>query len=168
MASPFFVKNIIKGKIAEIIVFEMFQEINRFIVIPFGTEMLIPDLLKLEKTEVVQNAIGRLRQRPDLSIVDTQTGSHFLIEVKYRESPTQALMLTLAKDLHESWPSAYLCVVSPLGFFFDSCAEIIAREGDISLIDGAIIPQDIQEKYLKIVQDTIKNKDPEQNDIVVS
>lgn len=161
MASPFFLKNLIKGKAAETVVFEMFQEVSRFIVIPFGSETIIPDLLKIEKTEAVQTALLRLRQRPDFSIIDTETGAHFLTEVKYRETPTPNLMLTLAKELHESWPTAYLCVVTPLGFFFDSCNEIIAQQGDIALIDAYIIPTEIQEKYLKIVNDTIRQKDSE-------
>lgn len=159
MASPFFLKNLIKGKAAEVIVFEMFQEVSRFIVMPFGSEMVIPDLLKIEKTEIVQNAVVRLRQRPDFSIIDTETGVHFLTEVKYRENPSTALMLTLAKELHEVWPTAYLCVVTPIGFFFESCAEIIHHEGDITLIDPAIIPSEIQEKYLKIVNETIRQKE---------
>lgn len=161
MASPFFLKNLIKGKVAEVIVFEMFQEVSRFIVMPFGSEMVIPDLLKLEKTEVVQTAILQLRQRPDFSIIDRETGAHFLTEVKFRENPTQALMLTLAKELYEVWPTAYLCVVTPLGFFFESCTEIISHEGDIALIDSSIIPSEIQEKYLKIVNETIRQKEVE-------
>lgn len=159
MASPFFLKNLIKGKAAETIVFEMFQEIDRFIVMPFGSEMVIPDLLKIEKTEVIQTALTRLRQRPDFSIIDTQTGAHYLTEVKYRENPTPSLILTLAKELYESWPTACLCVVTPLGFFFDSCEEIIAVEGDIAIIDRTIIPEDIQEKYVRVVNETIQQKD---------
>lgn len=161
MPSPFFLKNLIKGKAAEVIVFEMFQEINRFTVVPFGSEMVIPDLLKIEKTEAVQNALTRLRQRPDFSIIDTETGMHFLTEVKYRENPTPALMLTLAKELHEVWPTAYLCVVTPLGFFFESCVEIMRHEGDIVVMDSSIIPDEIQDKYLKIVNETIRQKDGE-------
>ena len=43
MASPFFLKNLIKGKAAETVVFEMFQEVSRFIVMPFGSETILPD-----------------------------------------------------------------------------------------------------------------------------
>lgn len=161
MASPFFLKNLIKGKAAETIVFEMFQEVSRFIVMPFGSETILPDLLKIEKTEAVQTALLRLRQRPDFSIIDTVTGAHFLTEVKYRETPTPNLILTLAKELYESWPTAYLCVVTPIGFFFDSCSQIIAEQGDIALIDADIIPVEIQEKYLKIVNETIRQKESE-------
>ncbi len=159
MASPFFVKNLIKGKAAETIVFEMFQEVPRFVVVPFGVETIIPDFLKIEKTEALQESLVRLRQRPDFSIIDTVHGAHYLTEVKYRDNPTPNLIFTLAQELHAVWPTAYLCLVTPLGFFFDPCERIIAEGGDIGLMDETIIPGDIQEKYKKIILDTIRQKD---------
>lgn len=159
MPSPFFVKNVIKTKAAELAVFHMFQEVADFLVVPFGTDFIDLDLMQLEKAEEVSRYASAIRQRPDFSIMNTKTGAHYLVEVKYRDNPTPALMLTLAQELSESWPHAHLCVVTPIGFFFDACADIIAQQGDIALIDPTIMPVDIQDKYLKVIQDTIKSKD---------
>jgi len=158
MASPFFLKNLVRSKIAETLVYEMFKEVPRFIVVPFGHEYIASDILKIDKDEQLHGYTEHMRQRPDFSIIDSQTGSHFLTEVKYRENPTPALILTVAQELHTLWPTAYLCLVTPLGFFFDSCVEIIEREGDIALTDITIIPADIQEKYMKIVQEVVRLK----------
>ncbi len=158
MASPFFLKNLVRSKIAETLACEMFKEIPRFIVVPFGNEYILSDILKMDKDEQLQTYTEQIHQRPDFSIIDTETGSHFLTEVKYRENPTPALILTVAQELYAMWPTAYLCLVTPIGFFFDSCTEIIAHEGDIALTDTGIIPASIQEKYVKIVQEVVRLK----------
>ena len=159
MSSPFFLKNLIKGKASETLVFEMFQEVSRFIVVPFSTEMIISDLLKIEKSEALLIEVARLRQRPDFSIIDTQTGAHYLTEVKYRENPTPNLILTLAQELYAAWPNAYLCLATPLGFFFDPCEKIIKDQGDIGLMDESILSSDVQEKYKKVLLDVLRIKD---------
>ena len=159
MASPFYLRNVIKNKSAEIIVFEMFRESGMYIVAPYSQEMVLSELAAIEKSENIKGEVTRLHERPQLSIHNLVLGTHYLVKVKYRENPTPQMILSIAEEVSRVWPGTYLCLVTPIGFFFDSCTEILEREGDIALIDTNLISPEIQDKYLKIVNDTIKQKE---------
>lgn len=158
MASPFYLRNIIKNKSAEIIVFEMFHETGMYVVTPCGPEMIISEIASIEKGEDFKKEVIRLNERPQLSISNIASGAHYLVKVKYRENPTPQMIFSIAEEVAVLWPTTYLCLVTPIGFFFDSCADILERGGDIALIDAGLISSEIQDKYLKVANDTIKQK----------
>ena len=158
MASPFYLRNIIKNKSAEFIVFEMFHETNMYVVTSCGTEMIISEMASIEKSEDLKKEVTRLHERPQLSVSNIISGAHYLVKVKYRENPTPQMIFAIAEEVAVLWPTTYLCLVTPIGFFFDSCADILERGGDIALIDASLISPEIQDKYLKVVNDTIKQK----------
>lgn len=161
MASPFYIRNLIKNKSAELIVFEMFQEASGYIIAPFGQEMIVSELASIEKGETIKQEVARLHERPQLSIIDQVRNANYFVKVKYRENPTPQMILSIAQEISTSWPTAYLCLVTPIGFFFDSCAGIIEKEGDVLLIDSNLISLEIQDKYLKLVNETIHQKEAE-------
>jgi len=158
MASPFYLRNIIKNKSAELIVFEMFHETGVYVVTSCGPEMIISEMASIEKSEDLKKEVTRLHERPQLSMSNTLSGANYLVKVKYRENPTPQMIFSIAEEVASLWPTTYLCLVTPIGFFFDSCAEILERGGDIALIDAGLISAEIQDKYLKVVNDTIKQK----------
>lgn len=161
MASPFFLRNLIKNKSAELIVFEMFREGGEYIVAPFGQEMIVSELASIEKGETIKQEVLRLHERPQLSIIDQVRNTHYLVKVKYRENPTPQMILSIAQEISASWPTAYLCLVTPIGFFFEACRDILEKEGDILLIDPELISLEIQDKYLRLANETIRQKEAE-------
>lgn len=158
MASPFYLRNVIKNKSAELIAFEMFHETGMYVVTSCGPEMIISEMASIEKSEDLKKEVTRLHERPQLSVSSLAAGVHYLVKVKYRENPTPQMIFAIAEEVATLWPTSYLCLVTPIGFFFDSCADILEREGDIALIDTNLVSLEIQDKYLKIVNDTIKQK----------
>ena len=162
MASPFYLRNLIKNKSAELIVFEMFREGgDDYIVAPFGQEMIVSELASVEKGEALKQEVSRLHERPQLSIIDQVRNNHYLVKVKYRENPTPQMILSIAQEIATSWPAAYLCLVTPIGFFFESCRDIIEKAGDILLIDPELISLEVQDKYLRLANETIRQKEAE-------
>ena len=161
MASPFYLRNIIKNKSAELIAFEMFHETGMYAVTSCGSEMIISEMASIEKNEDLKKEMARLQERPQLSVSSIASGAHYLVKVKYRENPTPQMIFAIAQEVVTLWPTSYLCLVTPIGFFFDSCSDIIEREGDIALIDASLVSPEIQDKYLKSVNDTIKQKGAE-------
>lgn len=158
MASPFYMRNLIKNKSAELIVFEMFHEMGTYVVTSCGPEMIISEVASVEKSEDLKKEVTRLHERPQLSISNIVSGAHYLVKVKYRENPTPQMILAIAQEVATLWPTSHLCLVTPIGFFFDSCVDILKHEGDIALIDANIVSLEMQDKYLKITNDTIKQK----------
>lgn len=161
MASPFYLRNLIKNKSAELIVFEMFQEASKYFITPCGQENIISELSSIEKAEDLKGEVLKLHERPQLSIQNKVSQTHYLVRVKYRDNPTPQMILAIAKEISLMWPATYLCLVTPIGFFFDSCKDILEREGDILLMDEDVISSEIQDKYLRILNDSIKQKDGE-------
>lgn len=161
MASPFYLKNTIKNKSAERIVLEMFKEDSRYLVMAQSHDSVITELAALEKAEDIKKELLKIQDRPELSILDTRSGAYYMVKVKYRDNPTPQMLLAIAKEVSLDYPNMYMCLVTPMGFFFDSCKDIIKQEGDILLIDESIISAELQEKYLKILLDTVKQKETE-------
>lgn len=139
----------------------MFKEDQRYFVMGVGQETVISELAAIEKAEEIKKELLKIQDRPDLSITNKHSNEHYLVKVKYRDNPTPQMLLSIAKEVSVQWPKMYLCLVTPMGFFFDSCKDIIDREGDILLIDENIISAELQEKYLKILLDTVKQKEIE-------
>ena len=82
MASPFYLRNIIKNKSAELITFEMFHETGMYVVTSCGPEMIISEIASIEKSEDLKKEVTRLHERPQLSISNPVTGAHFFVKVK--------------------------------------------------------------------------------------
>ena len=74
-----FSHELIKGRIAEAIVTELFT-LSGYAVHPFGVEHIAPSIVRIGAKGRVANM---LRKSPDLLVQD-ESGSLFLIEVKYR------------------------------------------------------------------------------------
>ena len=99
--------NMIKGRIAETLIQELFLTL-KYNVFRYGMENTIPgimDLLKGIKTEVADE----IKQMPDFVIQNPQTGEVFFVEVKFRASGTFSLK-DLPKDY--AWENAYFILVS--------------------------------------------------------
>ncbi len=76
-----FSKNLIKGKIAEIIFEQMFREAGEYTIIPFGYENIMPELVNCGKSSNAKKAIKNISSSPDFALISRNKESVFLVEV---------------------------------------------------------------------------------------
>lgn len=100
--------NMIKGRVAETIIQELFVA-NYYHVFNYGMERTLPGILSTIKmsSDEVSSAI---RSQPDFVIQDRATGELMYVEVKYRASGCFSV-----DDLSDDFPykNAHFVVVSP-------------------------------------------------------
>lgn len=153
-----FARNLVKGKIAETIFAQMLRETGEFTVLEFGYEKVIPELIQ-SGISGEDAMIETLKTAPDFAVINRLTKEVKLIEVKYRRTISPSNILGLAKRMSESWNPSYLFVASENGFHFDDIAKIIENKGEISPLDHPQIPKELQDQYLKILNDFEKKSE---------
>lgn len=102
-------RKMIKGRIAETIVEELFREMG-FRVFRYGMENTIPGIIPLIENGSQNPVSRRLRQAPDLVVYKDGT-AHF-VEVKFRADETFTLA-DIETDAVYPYPDALFVVVSP-------------------------------------------------------
>jgi len=156
MDNILFARNLVKGKIAETIFAQMLRETKEFTVLEFGYEKIIPELVQQGYTED-NIMIETLRTAPDFAVINRVTKEVKLVEVKYRSRLDASDILKIAKRMHQSWNPSYLFIATLDGFYFDEINMIIGNKGQISLLRHPQISQDLQLRYLSILEDFEKN-----------
>ncbi len=153
-----FAKKFIKGKIGEIIFDQMFRQEGRFTVIPFGYDRTLPELAQYAKEAKYQQVIDNIRSAPDFALVSKDKKQVFLVEVKYRTSLNESMdyLIEIAKKIEEKWHLVWMFVCTPEGFYFNR-TTIIINEGKLIPLGEKWVQKDIQEKYLNLLNDFIKN-----------
>ncbi len=66
-------------------------------------------------------------------------------------NPRKEWILHAAKQMYECWKPSYLFLATPKGFFFDKASVIVEKDGIISPFNHAQISEDLQTKYLKLL-----------------
>jgi len=51
------------------------------------------------------------------------------------------------------WSSAWIFLATLDGFYFSSCKDIIAENGEIETLRGRLVADNIQDEYLKVLQE---------------
>ena len=102
-----FVENMIKGRIAETLIEELFLSLN-YSVFRYGMENTVPGIMKLLKG-VRSDVATNIRRMPDFVIQNNKNGEVFFIEVKFRKDE----MFTF-KDMDKDYPyeNCYFVIVS--------------------------------------------------------
>lgn len=149
-----FSKQLIKGKVAEMIFDQMFRRVSTYTVIPFGYEAIIPELMQYAEREDRNVLMENIRNAPDFALVSHDPKSVLLVEVKYRTRIDMEEVKDTARRICRQWKLAQIFYATPNGFFFDSCSDI---EGQDSLtpLDTDTIPAEIQSEYIKLLKDFI-------------
>ncbi len=153
-----FVRNLVKGRIAETVFAEMLRHSGEFTVLEFGYEKIIPELTHVGCKREDSEMIETLRTAPDFAVINQKTKEVKLIEVKYRWRLDKSDTLKVANRMHQSWNPSYLFLITLDGFYFDEINTIIEKKGEISSLVHSQIPKDIQDEYLKIIQDFERQK----------
>ncbi|MBI3379453.1 hypothetical protein HY029_01715 [Candidatus Gottesmanbacteria bacterium] len=154
--NAFFVRNLIKGKITEVIFEEMFRESEEFTVIPIGYEHTIPELAQYQHHVQIKKVLDNIRSAPDFVLINKNKTEVFLVEVKYRETLLKTELLKIATEISEHWNPCWLFVASKTGFYFSPCHTIINAQGNIEVLSKSWVKDEIQEEYFKILPEFIK------------
>ena len=148
-----FSKNLIKGKIAQIIFEQMFREQGEYTVIPFGYENILPEIFPQNKNfEGAKKAIDNIRNAPDYTLISIKREKVYLVEVKYRNYFDINEIISIAKKQMERWHPSCVFVATNYGFYFDVCSKIVTS-GRISKLSDSMIAADLQVKYLELINE---------------
>lgn len=150
-----FSKQLIKGKIAEMVFDQMFREAGKYTVIPFGYESIVPELMQYTKQTEYKALLENIRNAPDFALVSHNPKEVFLVEIKYRSKIDLEEIKRSADDICERWKLAWLFVATPDGFYFDACTDIV-ESGRMTPLTHEYMDKDLQEKYVALLKEFIR------------
>ena len=134
-----FSKELIKGRIAEVVFEQLFRSTGRFTVIPFGYEYAFPELAQYQDSLANREVLDNIRTAPDFALISQDKKDVHLVEVKFRRSLFKQELLECANEQVKRWDPSYIFVASLDGLFFDSCESIIQKQGEVgSLPDSRV------------------------------
>jgi hypothetical protein len=150
-----FSKQLIKGKIAELIFDQMFRRVGEYTVIPFGYETIIPELMQYADQADQRELINNIRSAPDFALVHHLPKQVLLIEVKYRSRIDMEEIKKTAKQICGKWKLVWLFIATPEGFYLDSCADLEERN-QLTSLSTDMVPAEVQNEFLLLIKDFIR------------
>lgn len=148
-----FSRNLIKGKIAEIVFEQMFREKGEFTILHSGYEYTLQELAQYQHLNQIPKVIENIKNAPDFILISQNKSEVFLVEVKYRSSHDKEKLAETASELLQTWDPSWLFVASLKGFFFSPCRSVVENKGDISKLSENWVAKDVQEKYLDLLNE---------------
>lgn len=146
-----FSRNLIKGKIAEIIFEQMFREAGEFTLLRLGYEYTSPELAQYQDVMQVKTVLDTLRHTPDFALISHDKQRVFIVEVKYQRQRDNVRMKRIAGQVLKFSDPSWVFVASTDGFYFDACNNVVNHEGDIKQLDPSWIKQEVQDKYHELL-----------------
>ncbi len=150
-----FSKQLIKGKIAELVFDQMFRDSGKYTVIPFGYESVVPELMQYTNGGEYKNLLDNIRNAPDFALVSHDPKEVFLVEVKYRSRIDGEEIRKTAAMICEQWKLAWIFIATPDGFYFDTCTDLLKDSSTATLLSEKLVSKDLQEKYQKLLTEFI-------------
>lgn len=146
-------RQLMKGKLAEVVFQHMFSENDFCTVIPFGYEHNTPLLAQYQHLIESNDALAHIRNAPDFILVKPDKTEIRLVDVKYRRAREPKRVLEIAQTIHKRWDTAWLFLATLDGFFFGPCNEIIEDQGEIRPLLTQWIRREIQDEYLELLRE---------------
>ena len=149
-----FSRDLIKGRIAEVIFEQMIREENRYTVIPFGYEHTMPTLTQYRQffPAEVQKVIDNISDAPDFALISEDKTKIFLVEVKYQKHPDFLRVKEYAEKLLYRWETPWIFVATPDAFYCSPCSAIY-KYGHIGELPESWVTKDRQAEYLKLLNE---------------
>jgi hypothetical protein len=146
-----FQKQLIKGKIAELVFQQMIAEAGKYTILPLGYEQILPGLVDWHNNDILKP----IRSAPDFVLIpkDEADENILIVEVKFRRSITRKDNFERASEQNKRWNPSYLLVATPGRFYFGKCAEIIKKNGMMGELSDGYVPFKMQEKYINILKE---------------
>jgi len=149
-----FVKDLIKGKIAEIIFEQMFRESGRYTILHSGYEYTLPELAQYQHLAEIKAVMENIRNAPDFVLISQDKTEVHLVEVKYRTHWHEEDLMKICEDTLKVWNPCWLFVASPDGFFFEPCNSVLRKHGDIGLlVNEKFVSPQVRDEYLKLLNE---------------
>ena len=147
-----FIKDLVKGKIAEIIFEQMFRESGRYTILHSGYEYTLPELAQYQHLAEIKAVIENIRNAPDFVLISQDKKEVYLVEVKYRSHLNRQDLKEICEETVKTWNHCWLFVASPDGFFFEPCHTVINNDGRIgTLVNEKFVDHGIRDQYLKLL-----------------
>ncbi|MBU6491111.1 hypothetical protein KGQ25_03115 [Patescibacteria group bacterium] len=153
-----FSRELLKGKIAEVIFEQMFRDCGKFTILPFGYEKTVPEVAQYQHIVEVKQVLDNIRHAPDFIIITQDRSQVYLVEVKYRSNSSASEIKAIAEQVREHWNVAWLFLATPEGFFFDPINRVIASGGKIAPLSNSWIDSDTQTHYLSLLMEFEKKR----------
>ena len=147
-----FARDLIKGRIAEVIFERMIREEGRYTVIPFGYEQTVPTLAQYQHLAQIRQVMDNISDAPDFVLVSEDKTRVYLVEVKYRTLLKADDVQEIASSLLKRWDPSWLFVATPEGFY---CApsSAVARNEKISRLSESWVDATRQSQYLALLNE---------------
>lgn len=152
MTNHEFTSSLIKGKIAEVIFQQMFREQGGYTIIPFGYEYTVPQLTQCQNANPqARRVINNIKHAPDFALVSSDNQNVYLVEVKFMRQYSEKYALADAKYQKDRWDPSYIFIATLEGFYFDSCTNIIARNGQAEKLSDNWVKHEIKLQSLELL-----------------
>lgn len=107
-----------KGKIAETIFWLLFRDDERFIVLPYAYEHVLPQLAQYRSKLADTETVGKATGAPDFLIISADRTKIRLVDVKYRSEMDFDWNKRIAHKAFERWgEDCCYFFATPKGFF---------------------------------------------------
>ncbi len=148
-----FSRDLIKGKIAEVVFEQMFRSSGKYTILHSGYEYTLPELAQYQHIAEVKAVIENIRNAPDFVLISQDKKEVHLVEVKYRTHRRPNELKEIAEDVLKIWNPCWLFVASPDGFFFEPCNTVVNNNGEMGLLYSKWVNEDIQREFLKLLNE---------------
>ncbi len=149
----FFSRQLIKGRIAEIIFEQMLRDAGIYTVLSFGYENILPELMRRQNEIKAKQTMEIIRRAPDFAVINNETHDVQLIEVKFMRELSSHWVMKDAERMIESWKPSYLFIATPEGFFLDKVLDIVKNKGEIRPLALSNITEDLQKRYVGLLNE---------------
>lgn len=150
-----FSKQLIKGRVAEMIFEQMLRDAGGFTVLGFGYEKILPELARRQHSIEAEKTMEIIRRAPDFAVIKHENNKVYLVEVKYMREVKEEYVKDAAEKMIASWNPSYLFIVSPDRFYFESAESVVRNGGKIESLGSETIEAGLQKKYLDLLNNFI-------------
>jgi hypothetical protein len=147
-----YTRNLIKGKITEVIFEEMFRTSGEFDIIPIGYEHTTPILAQYQHHFEIRQVLDNIRNAPDFALISQDKTKVFLVEIKYREKMVKSNLLYIAEKTIGQYNPCFLFIATKDKFYFSPCKSVINSNGELEELRESWIKKEIQRSYLLLLK----------------
>jgi hypothetical protein len=147
-----FSRNLIKGKITEVVFEQMIREEGKYTVIPFGYEHTVPTLSQYQHLAVVKQIMNNIADAPDFALISEDKTRVYLVEVKFQNKLDLNKLKEYATKLLGRWEYPWIFVATPGGFYNGLCRDFL-NEGHLPNLTENWVNKKCQTEYLKLLNE---------------
>jgi hypothetical protein len=144
-----FSRQLIKGRIAEVVFEQMIRDEGNYTVIPFGYEHTMPTLAQYRGLVEIQRIIDNISDAPDFALISNDKTKVYLVEVKYQGKLDLEKLKEYAYKLLNRWEYPWLFIATPNGFYCGLCRTIL--EGQVYELSENWVNKTRQAEYMKLL-----------------